>query len=177
MIHWIESGGGPLILIAREDLRDWRGLEGGGLATDYARACELKELIGVLPVGSGAGVVLADEPLPTAWFGDVPHADGALTRWEYADSDDDAQAAISSLGIPAITDPVLTFGVAGPLLLFDSARPGNPLPPHIEVGPLRSGRYVIATERSRPSPRASFYVHRFVPLSSRTVERGRNDER
>ncbi len=79
---WMESGGGPLLLVPGEYLPFWGGIDpptdgrqivahfryGGddAPATDYDRACDVDDYLGVIEVGSGCGVVLGDEPLPTA---------------------------------------------------------------------------------------------------------------
>ena len=134
----------------------------GQLGSDYDRACAVDNLIGVVPVGDGFGLILAGEPLPTTWISDVPGAAGALVRWEYADADDDVRIAIDLLEDPPNVEGQVAFEVIGSLVLFDSAYPGTQSSAHLAIESLVPGRYSIATERVQPTPRASFYVHRFI---------------
>jgi hypothetical protein len=82
-LQWIQSNGGPLLLLPSSLLGAWegadepepyRGVEArshwnpGGPATDYDRACDVPDLAGTVPVGAGEGLVLGDEPLATTWW-------------------------------------------------------------------------------------------------------------
>ncbi len=60
VMKWIDSRGGPLILLASNQLLHWNGIDG-----DYDRACAVDGWIGVLSVGAGQALVLNDEPLST----------------------------------------------------------------------------------------------------------------
>src|SRR5689334_17973405 len=87
-MQWVESAGGPLIVVPLELAQSWRGIEAvpGDPVTDYDRACDVDDYLGVLEVGPGRGLVLGDEPMRTAF---VPSADGGiLVRWGYAPSED-----------------------------------------------------------------------------------------
>jgi len=61
--EWIQSDGGPLLLIPSELLHDW----GGDTASDDRRACEVVDEIAPLDLGAGMGLVLGEEPHMTSW--------------------------------------------------------------------------------------------------------------
>ena len=105
-ITWVESGGGPLIVIPVEIAHLWRGDGGLGLPdgdlsmvwetvrkhTDYGRACGVDDYLGVLAVGPGECLVLGDEPLATTF---LPNKDGGLiVRWVHAECEEDVVRAI-----------------------------------------------------------------------------------
>jgi hypothetical protein len=61
-LKWIESDGGPLVLMSRELLPYWGGYDQFDLdpldpAHDYGRACSVNDYLGVLPVGPGDALV------------------------------------------------------------------------------------------------------------------------
>src|SRR5260370_41091178 len=93
-LQWMQSNGGPLLLVSGEPLPSWEGTEfpsdgrqieaqfrwngQAAPATGYDRACDVKEYVGLLTIGVGQGLVLGDEPLSTTWqaplaFGESDH--------------------------------------------------------------------------------------------------------
>jgi Immunity protein 21 len=173
-LTWIESNGGPLLLISREFLSLWQGIGENwftedAVEADYDRACAVDDYAGLIDVGLGQGLVLGGEPLATTWFhphvGD--HRTQLLVRWMYAD--DEAQIRSSLETIPEdIWEPVPgAFAIGAHLLyLFDSAFSGS------EVGTaacpcliteLPNGLYTVFTGVFQPDDDTSLVLHRFVP--------------
>ena len=66
---WLESNGGPLVVLEDRLLGSWTGIGEGdgrrGSGTDYDRACAVTDWIGVVESGEGVALVLAGEPTPT----------------------------------------------------------------------------------------------------------------
>lgn len=134
-----------------------------GPPTDYDRACDLGE-IGILPVGSGEGLVLGDEPLSTAWWPLTDQRGGMLVRWVYAESDEDVVRALRSLSGELFPSTALSFSVDdGMLVLFDSAMPGREIATATLDIRLSPGRYKIATARYAPDSETSLVLHRVTP--------------
>ena len=105
---WIQSNGGPLLLLPAELLRQW----GGTATADYERACTVQDEIAVLDVGNGVGLVLGDEPHQTAW---APADDGGLlVRWVYADDEADVWAAVDTIRESDFEPSSVTSFVIGP---------------------------------------------------------------
>lgn len=172
---WIESNGGPLLLLPDTLLPAWSGTDiptdraieansrwqGSGPASDYDRACDVSDYVGVIPVGVGSGLVLADEPLPTRW---IPSRDGGvLARWIFAPSDAVAEQALTKLPTALPWESVGTFSVhSSPLRLIDSADTGADLilsNTRIDVPP---GNYEIMWARFDYDPETAFLLIRLT---------------
>ena len=175
-LQWINSNGGPLLLLPSSLLGVWegadepepyRGVEArsrwnpGGPATDYDRACDVTELVGTIQVGVGEGLGLADEPLATTWWPAPEIGGGILVRWEYADSDGAAGRWVTAIPGSLPWEPSVRFSFdKGPLVLFDSAEAGpDPWGPRLEIG-LLGGVYDVHTIRWRADLTTSLLLHR-----------------
>ena len=158
-LTWLETQGGPFIVVPRTALSHWSGTEG-----DYDRACEVMDLVGVLELPDGAeALVLGYEPLSTAYLPE--HR--VLVRWCYAESEEGV-AEIILAGIPtAEWDEGPVLSTTGELVMFDAAYFGT------EVGTLTdstvlelgAGRYRVDSASIEPDQLTSFRVHRFVELT------------
>jgi hypothetical protein len=182
-LTWLSSGGGPLLLLSRHHLKEWKGTDvptGGRVveatfrwdgpdspATDYDRACDVDGYVGVIPVGAGHAVVLGDEPCATAWYsrtaGDTGEY-GLLVRWVHANDDEDVLLALDQVNTVSWEDTGLRFTVdQSPLVLFDSAQ--NPSWEEFEGScevPLPPGTYRIETAFHKPDNETFLILHRFV---------------
>ncbi|MFD6275118.1 Imm21 family immunity protein [Streptomyces sp. NPDC060209] len=131
---WVESMGGPLIVIPVSALAAWRGCTETGVmvgdattADDYDRACGVDDLAGVIAVGENGAqaLVLADEPATSCYLPE--HR--AFLRWLAADSEAELRAAAGAV----LADPVTpweecgTWVSDGPATLMDSAESGSEL--------------------------------------------------
>ncbi|MFE6868814.1 Imm21 family immunity protein [Kitasatospora sp. NPDC057692] len=155
-LTWLETEGGPFIVLPRDVLSHWSGTEG-----DYDRACEVRGLVGVLGLPDGAeALVLGDEPLSTAYLPDRR----VLVRWHYAESEEGVVDIVLA-GLPTAEweeGPVLR--TAGELVMFDAAYFGT------EVGTLAEsiilalgpGHYRVDSASIQPDDLTCFRVHRFV---------------
>ncbi|TWD21655.1 immunity protein 21 of polymorphic toxin system [Streptomyces sp. T12] len=135
MTHtWVESMGGPLIVVPVSALAAWHGcthtgaIAGNATAVDdYDRACEVDDLAGVIAVGDkGAqALVLADEPATTRY---VPEHNLFLRRLA---ADNEAElAATAQAALMDRTTPWEEYGTwttDGPAVLMDSAEAGSDL--------------------------------------------------
>jgi immunity protein 21 of polymorphic toxin system len=172
-IHWVQSAGGPLLLLTRSLVPEWGGFRratkqtdaafrwrGGGPATDYDRACEVADYTGLIPVGTGDALVLGDEPLLTCW---LPAADGGLlVRWCFADDEQSVLRHLQGLdGVQFAPTPHILQVAERQHCLFDSAVPGvdlNPedaLPVELDVG-----SYEVGTVRFQPDASTELLIHR-----------------
>jgi hypothetical protein len=171
--EWI-SCNSPLLLVAKDHLRAWEGSDvpaecrriqaqfrwnPDGPATDYDRACDVDDYVGVIDVGSGKAIVLGDEPLMTTW---LPLTDGGLlVRWVYADSEDALLVAAHSLPNDAYEDSGLSFLVgASPLVLLAACESSeDKIYPRIEFE-IPPGRYRILTSQYEADAGTSLICHR-----------------
>lgn len=121
MMKWIQSTGGPLLLMADALLPSWRGTE-----QDYARACGIDDWLGVLSVGSGNALVLGDEPMQTtAWQEDNRCL---LVRWSYAQDESIVVKHLMTADQLEFSGPgtMIDFGSRS-VTLFDSSAAGSDL--------------------------------------------------
>src|SRR5438270_663817 len=93
-LTWMDTELGPLLLVPGEHLSSWEGIDPPSAgrhveakfrshdpndpATDYDRACDIKDYLGLIEIGAGKGLVLGGEPLSTAWWpsGSLGNEDG-----------------------------------------------------------------------------------------------------
>ena len=183
--QWVTCDGGPLLLLAKENLPAWEGSarpsqgrkmeaefrwRSDGPATDYDRACDVEDYIALIDVGAGKGMVLGGEELDATW---VPLFDGGLlVRWVYGESDEESLTAIDRIPKDFFEDSDLSFSVGeSPLVLFAACESGSDqIYPRIEFQ-IAPGCYQILTSRYEEIDRISLICHR---LKLNPVDDGRS---
>ncbi len=171
-LEWIDSAGGPLILLSRELLTAWSGAFPQEPAddevqavqeTDYDRAGAISGYIGLLPVAHGQGVIFWGEPMSTAWV-PLTTTEGIFVRWSYGEEQTDVIGYVKRMEERTWESSGLTFVVGRqPLCLFDAAWPGQEVPEYLTIA-LDEGTYAIDTGIARPDNRTELIVHRFRRL-------------
>lgn len=74
MHDWIETTGGPHLLVPEALLPLWRGVEGWSDHedpddfSDYARACRIGSWLGAVEIGQGSGLIFGGEVGPITWI-------------------------------------------------------------------------------------------------------------
>ena len=101
-LKWIVSAGGPLLLMEIKSLPHWHGIFGGqsdvGKTTDYARACEVDDYVGLIGVNDSQGLVLGEEPMHTSWF-PISDSEGIVVRWVWADDEQQVEAVLNTMSL------------------------------------------------------------------------------
>ncbi|WP_406476338.1 Imm21 family immunity protein [Streptomyces sp. NBC_01615] len=134
-LAWVESMGGPLVVVPVSALARWGGCTMNGMVIgdtdtpdDYDRACEVDGLAGVIAMSEGSmpgALVLADQPAPSCY---LPERRTFL-RWSAAHSESDLLAAAEAV----LADPATeweecgTWTTDGQAVLMDSAEAGADL--------------------------------------------------
>ncbi|MEV8375853.1 Imm21 family immunity protein [Kribbella sp. NPDC056861] len=130
--RWVESMGGPLIVVPVSALGNWNGctLQGmiageGLIVDDYDRACELVELAGVIDIGDQQGLLLGDISSPSCYLAEHK----VFVRWDGADSAEQLFEATERLLADENTawDDCGVWETDGPAVLMDSAEAGSDL--------------------------------------------------
>jgi HAD superfamily hydrolase (TIGR01549 family) len=160
-LPWVESAGGPLILVPSSALPKWRGapfdFDPGDLDTwgDYGRACQIDGYAGVLDAGDDQALVLGDEPASTTYLPDQR----LFVRWIYANSEADLIRLIPNAVETADWEDAGTWTTSGPGQLFDSTLAGDELEhePHLKVD-LAPGTYLIRTAYVEPEDRTAMVL-------------------
>jgi hypothetical protein len=179
-MHWIESAGGPLLLLSEDSMGNWGGVldlisraaakvsySPGGKPTDYDSACSVEGLLGFIEIGTENAVVLGGESLQTAWVPNGAGNGGMFIRWFFGESEAEFMSWIDDI-------PEEIFGANEKviirrrnLILFDSAVAGRNVkkkPDEYLSIELEPGHYDIETGVYQPDDRTSMVVHRFKRL-------------
>ncbi|MBK7351487.1 MAG: hypothetical protein KA180_05195 [Gemmatimonadales bacterium] len=166
---WVASGGGPLLVLPDSLLVYWGGADSPDDAaipraresgSDYDRACQVCGHIGLLDVGPGTGLVLADEPTDTMWARRAGDPGAYLIRWIQAENDDAMFRALEGLTNLRWEPSAHALLVPqGDLVLFDSAMPGTDiLTRHARIN-VKQGRYRISHGLLQPEPDTAAAVY------------------
>jgi len=173
-MEWIESQGGPLIVLEESLLPFWEGADppssrravraesrvsGRDSATDYDRACDVRRAMGLIEVGPGFGLVIGGEPLPTTWLAN--DEGGMLVRWRYG-AEDSVLQRMSEVTRAEFDEHALHHTVGGAVVLFDAAFPGHEiLTPMLRID-LRPGDYEVRIAEWAPDDQTSLVLHRIA---------------
>lgn len=184
-IQWINSNGGPLILLSKHLLKFWMGyylphpsipdtlispyvvtikelteLQLQDVKTDYDRACEIKEYIAPLPIKNEVALILGDESCPTSWWPEP--TGGVIVRLQYTDNTETILYNLTTLPAHIWDQEPFYFYVPDKILvLFDATDHGNQLSESIEIK-LETGTYQIFTAIYSPNTETSLILHRFI---------------
>jgi hypothetical protein len=135
--RWIDTTGGPHVLLAEELLSHWRGIEGAfdhrdpHDLSDYARACRVTSWLGTITCGTGIAVVLSGDAGPIAWMPNAAGHSGFLVQWIGVDDEQQIESALQSeelaslLVSPDAETIEFHVGAPGRMRLFDSAESGD----------------------------------------------------
>jgi hypothetical protein len=171
---WVTCDGGPLLLVAKEHLCAWEGVANPsanrkvetrfrwnpeGPATDYDRACDVDDYLGLIDVGYGKGLVLGQEPFMTTW---LPQNDGGvLVRWVFAEDEEKVLTTASSIPNESYQDSGLSFvvGDSSLVLLAACESSKDQIYPRLEFEVTR-GQYRILTTHYDADENTSLLCHR-----------------
>lgn len=157
-MKWIESTGGPFILLSDALLTQWRGCDG-----DYERACEIEDWLGVLGVGSREALVVNDEPMPTSTC--LGPDSCLLVRWSCAPDERTVLRHLEQAGELALPAPsvVVDFGNSS-VVLFDSSAAGSDLASAESLRiELPAARCAVRTLDWRPDEDTRLILHSLSP--------------
>jgi hypothetical protein len=164
-LRWIESGGGPLILLPARLARDWSGTlppPHEPISGDYARAVAVAEYVGSIPVGEGAGLVLGGDPLPATVLRVGPGL--VIARWLYANSDEAALAALRNPDKLSYKPESFLFENSDETVVLMDAACSFEAANDCLTMQLEAGTYGIATAEYKPDKDTFFVIHRLERL-------------
>lgn len=167
-LKWINSAGGPLILMEKNLLIKWNGINelktNSNQQTDYERACEVEDYVGLIDLDSEKALVLGDMPMETTWL-QADENDGIIVCWNYADSRELVHGILETISFNQNWEDTkieMTFKTSE-IILFDSAFSHDFF---IEEESLKlnlnPGKYIIQTHFYEPDPKTSLVLHRIV---------------
>jgi len=163
-LQWIESTGGPLLLIEKNLLPAWCGyrFKEEGVLTDYERACKVLDYVGKVRIDDGYGLVLGEEPFATTWYQPNSPGIGLIVRWVCAENETAVINALYNLpDVPWEQTGVSLDLTTGDLILFDSSLPGTDIDDWLNLTVPR-GSYSVETLHFQPDKQTSLILHRLL---------------
>ena len=154
VMEWIESEGGPLVVVPAAALDRWRGaatefdtddVDSWG---DYGRACQIDGYAGILDLGDDRVLVLSDEPAATTYVAER----GLFVRWIYAGAEAEVVRLLPAAVRSADWVDAGVWTTGGSACLFDAAFAG----PEVEVErhltvDLAAGSYRVRVAYTEPA--------------------------
>ena len=179
-MNWINSRGGPLLLLPQNLMPYWKGIESPddgreieatfrwdkqAGASDYDRACDIQDYTGIIRIGSGEGLVLGEEPFATTWEPFPETIGGILVRWVYAPSAQIVKEFLLHLpqDLRWESKGQIYFS-QGLLVLFDSAEPGDEIIGEKLEIKLVEGTFEIETYHYKPDDETSLILHKLIQV-------------
>ncbi|GAA2065103.1 hypothetical protein GCM10009801_10150 [Streptomyces albiaxialis] len=159
MPAWVESAGGPLVVVPRAALPSWSGVNGNGTETDYDRACQVDgfaETVETGPHRTYQALVLGGEPAATHFLPVAPGG-GVFVRRHAAPSDEDVLDSVESALDTAVWGSERTWTLPDDgVVVFDAAVPGDELDrlephEHLRVD-LPEGQYEVRAAYVESAP-------------------------
>jgi hypothetical protein len=154
---WLDTDAGYLILMPAAVRVEWSGIEPprdgrevvarfrsngpDDPATDYDRACDVDDYIGILDVASSWGIVLGQEPMPTTW---QSLRDGSVLIARLYTSEIGTPSRLPDTGSLEWTTVGFIDSDGTPAVLFDSTEVGweEPVFPSLDIA-VPAGRYAV----------------------------------
>jgi hypothetical protein len=182
---WIESDGGPLVLLGENHLNVWSGIFNKSLYTkgiveeakdfmdaqeaDYGKACLVDDYIGMIELEDGIALVFGEEPMPTTILYSSPN-EAVFARWYYGETD--SETLLLALNFATIKNWEFILNVnfvSNMQYLFDAAFDGRGLKNKKENTDflqlhLNSGQYNVFSNKYEPNERTRFYLYRLIRI-------------
>jgi hypothetical protein len=133
----------------------------GAVETDYDRACDQTDYVGIISCGSSKVLVLGDEPMRSAFF--VKEKGLIIVRWVSCISAEHAANAITQLPavLPAIEASTKIVLDDSDLIMFDAALESvDPFAcQRVELEP---GVFTVTAEKYKSEGIFEFLIHRLL---------------
>ncbi len=175
MLTWVESLGGPLLILPENLYGYWNGQDSEkNDVSDYLRACDANDYLELIEVGEKFGLVLGGDPCPTTIFKSPITNHLIVARWIWAETDESAQKTLFSANFINCAGEDLNFDITSPkLFLLDPVysckeKHGILLEQEIDIG-----KYVIRTFDFKPDANTWFVIHIFLRAVETIEQRSR----
>jgi len=154
---WIDSTGGPLVLLQASSLKVWHGIFGA----DYDDACAVTGYTSVLRKERRDILVLGDAPMLTAHFKKAE--EHFLVRWIYGPGMEEVIEAIANMrgALKEAVEEIDLEIVEEDQLVIDSSVDGQTADERLELS-IPPGMYRVLTFDYEPSAEISLIVHQFI---------------
>jgi hypothetical protein len=188
---WIESAGGPLVIISDNVIDLWSGIYKresylldkiedaddfmDSTETDYGKSCLIDDYLGLVEVAKEDCLVFGDEPMRTTIFSSLDNEIHIARLYCCATNDIEhfADKLLSNLD-PALVENweyklTVTFN-SEKQFLFDAAIDGKELRTQEEnmdflLSHLKAGQYKVFTTEYEPDGETKLFLHRLVAIN------------
>jgi hypothetical protein len=162
-LKWINSKGGPFVMMGKEESQVWKGAAPSGASSHYDQACNVKGLWGIIQVENVVAIILSDEPVATTWipFDDGPG--GTIVRWIYAENEAEVAKHLESLPQSNWTTDG-TINITTELMyVFDSVETVKEAmeAKNLLVIPFKIGKYEMRTQEYKPDEKTYLRLQQF----------------
>ncbi|GEM_PF-1307208 len=177
-LNWIESSGGPLVLISDREAGFWSGIlktdkylvnieeESEDFLnpdeTDYGKACMINNYLGLVKIHNEDVLIVADEPMLTTFF--VISQKPVLARWIYGENKTDVNNFLMHIELNLIENWEFEFRInffSDKQFLFDSADSFDSKTKHYLEANIKKGCYKILTALYEPNDKTKLLLHKF----------------
>jgi len=183
-LEWIDSAGGPLILITDKTVGLWSGiLKRSAYLTnvdedaeefldpdeaDYGKACLVENYLGLVEVDNEEALVLGGEPMLTTFFfsRDKP----ILARWFYGEDKEFVDNTLLNIDLNSINnwEFELIFNLmSDKQFLFDSACSKTMVDKrqedYLQIN-INHGQYKLSTSVYKPDCKTKLILHKFEAI-------------
>lgn len=153
--NWIESSGGPFVIIEKKFAPLWGGTN--GYPSDFDLACRTSNYIEEISTTYTTALILGDEPLRTLVAYSNDH--NLIVRWRWATSEEDVLSKIQNICFPKkYEDRIDVNFCTDNLEIFDSAST------YAEAKSINlkanAGKNTIKTFNYSPDPETSLLIHK-----------------
>jgi hypothetical protein len=155
-MRWINSGGGPLIIIEKRFSTKWGGAS-KKKGIHYNIACDTSNYAEVKNIDPFDIVVLGDEPLQTTVINNKK--DQFIVRWRYAESESDVLAALKIFKPEKPLESLSITWTTNELVLFDAAEIFVKGTKHLNIE-LLENKCIIETFEFSPKKDLSLLLHK-----------------
>jgi hypothetical protein len=178
---WLNTTGGPIVILPVAELKNWSGcfsVKSGETEenvfvyendflnpelTDYGKACEIEDYIGIFDFGKDKAIVLNDLPLPTCV--ETLEKDVFIVRWFYAENDEIVKSYLKSDELKKLSNWTLkeTIYVKNvDYVMFDSADAGFDVSENdVVYFNLETGQYRLKTTEFNPDNKTFLLIYKF----------------
>jgi hypothetical protein len=179
-LKWIDSTGGPLILISDKSYKLWSGILKRSSyldnkiedaddflnadETDYGKACSVQDYLGAVKVEDDTVLVLGDEPLLTTVFLSVDDRT-VIARWYYGEDEQSVENFLKTIDLNSIDnwEFALTLNLSSDKqYLIDSACSASMFDKsndHLSLD-IQQGDYKIWTSVYEPDDKTKLLIHK-----------------
>ena len=162
-MKWLDPLGGPLILIDRAFVKEWRGIDKSSdekYDSDYDRACDATNYAELIQIPNGMALVLGDEPSRTSVI-ERPPDKAIIIRWKWAPNEMEVESHLSNawdLNLP-ILEKLQFIQTSNEAIIFDASFSDPAIDDFLTIH-LVQGRYTIETALYQPNKKNCVLLHK-----------------